>query len=382
VLGWLFAVLPMAWAAIAAAGAMLVIAVLDFCGLAIWAIDVPPFAALLLAPSIYAAVASGRYLFLESRSRARDEDIREGRSIQQDLLPEALVGQELSRYHIVEKLGSGGMGIVYRGFDSRLGRDVAIKVLPGRALADDRARRRFRREAMTLSKLTHAHIAAVYDFDTQDGTDFLVMEMVTGMPLAERIRRGPQPEADVVRVMREVTAALTAAHTRGIVHRDLKPENIMLTAAGGAKVLDFGVARMLSTDTDGGTSARSLTEVGAMVGTLPYMAPEVLRGEPADARSDLYSLGVVAFEMATGRKPFPNDEPHELLYVILNQPPPPLRIINRRVSRELEAVITRLLSKEPTERWASAAELLDVLGPLADVPGLASTTGDAIDAIQ
>ncbi len=363
-LGGLFGVLPMATAALVAGASVGALAGLDFALFALGGIDAPPLAALILVPILYAAVTSGRYLFLETRTRQREVEIREGRSVEQQFLPEALIGRDLSRYHVVEKIGSGGMGVVYRGRDSRLGRDVAIKVLPARALADERARRRFRREAMALSTLSHPRIAGIYDFDSQDGIDFLVMELVSGSPLSERLRRGPLPEADVLRLTAQVAEALESAHGRGVVHRDLKPENLMLVDEGNVKILDFGVARFLNAESESGTRAQSLTETGHIVGTLPYMAPEVICGVKTDPRSDLYSLGVVAFEMATGRRPFPNDEPHELMYTILNQAPPSPRILNGRISERLDAAILRLLDKRPEERFASATELLGTLNSI------------------
>ena len=360
-LGWLFGVLPLAGAAVVAAGVVLVVAAVDFALLAIGGIDAAPLAALALAPAIYAGVASARFLFLEKRSQQREADIREGRSVEQQFLPEALIGRELSRYRIEEKLGRGGMGVVYRAKDPRLNRDVAIKVLPGRALADERARRRFRREAQALSKLNHPHIAGILDFDTQDGTDFLVMEFVPGTPLTARVKKGALLESEVVRIAGEVAEALAEAHGRGVVHRDLKPENIMLTDRGEVKVLDFGLALFLDSGSAGLTQSQNLTEAGHMVGTLPYMAPEVLRGLTAEARSDLYSLGVVVFEMATGRRPFPDDEPHELLFTVLHQAPPQPRIVNGKISARLEIIILRLLAKDPAERFGSAEELLQAL---------------------
>jgi CHASE2 domain-containing sensor protein/predicted Ser/Thr protein kinase len=370
VLGWMFGALPLPIAAVAAGGAVAAVAVADFALLAAWAVDAPLLAALLLTPVGYAGAASTRFLFLESRARQREADIREGRSVEQQFLPEALIGQTLSRYRIEEKLGRGGMGVVYRARDPRLDRDVAIKVLPGRALADERARKRFRREALALSKLNHPHIAGILDFDTQDGTDFLVMEFVRGTPLTSRMKRGALPETEVVRVAGEIAEGLAEAHGRGVVHRDLKPENVMLADRGEVKVLDFGLALFAESSSDAMTRSQNLTEEGHMVGTLPYMAPEVLRGLKAEARSDLYSLGVLTFEMATGRRPFPDDEPHELLYTILNQAPPRPRIVNGRISPRLEEIILRLLAKDPERRFASAAELLQSLRAM----GLASGT--------
>ncbi|MGH7682429.1 MAG: protein kinase domain-containing protein, partial [Candidatus Eiseniibacteriota bacterium] len=367
-LGWLFCVLPLTAALGVAGGVTVTVAIADVAFLAAWSVDVPPLAALLFAPVTYAGVSSARFLFLEARTRRREADIREGRSVEQQFLPEALIGQDLSRYRIEEMLGRGGMGVVYRARDSRLNRDVAVKVLPGRALADERARRRFRREAMALSKLNHQHIAGILDFDTQDGTDFLVMEFVRGTPLTTRVSHGPLPEPEVVRIAAEVAGALAEAHGRGVVHRDLKPGNVMLGDRGEVKVLDFGLA-LLDSNSSGATRSQNLTEVGHLVGTLPYMAPEVMRGLRAEPRSDLYSLGVLTFEMSTGRRPFPDDEPHELLYTILNQSPPPPRIINGRISARLEEIILRLLAKDPTERFESASDLLQSLDSLRSGAG-------------
>ena len=356
-LGAGLAAIPLALAAPAAAVAALVLAIMDQALFALGAVDLPPFALLLMPAGVYAAVASARFLFLERREREREADIRAGRTIEQQFLPEAMLGRQLSRYQVIEKLGSGGMGIVYRGRDARLKRDVALKVLPARALADESTRRRFRREAVALSRLHHPRIAAIFDFDSQDGTDFLVMEYVSGESLAARIRRGALPEPELLRVAGQVLEALQEAHARGIVHRDLKPENVMIAKGGDVKVLDFGVAMFL--DGHGPeTGSQPLTEAGHMVGTLPYMAPEVLRGERAEPRSDLYSLGVMMFEMATGRRPFPNDEPHELMYTVLNQPPPEPRILNGRISPFLDSLILRMLSKTVEQRPSSAAGLL------------------------
>ena len=376
-LGLLFAQLPLAVASGLAGAIIVAAAAANFAFLAVWGMDVPPLSGLLLPPFIYACVASARFLFLESHSKSREADIREGRSVEQQFLPEALIGRDLSRYKVLEKLGRGAMGVVYRARDPRLERDVAIKVLPGAALADETARRRFRREALALSKLNHPHIAGIIDFDTQDGIDFLVMEYVRGTPLASRLSGTALPESEVIRVAGEVAEALAEAHAQGVIHRDLKPENVMLAERGEVKVLDFGLALFLEASTAAGTRSQNLTEAGHMVGTLSYMAPEVLRGATAEARSDLYSLGVVMFEMATGRRPFPNDEPHELLFTVLNQEPPQPRILNGRISPRLEAVILRLLAKMPEDRFGSAEELLLSLRAFGSTAGVRASQSNA-----
>ena len=298
------------------------------------------------------------------RTQEQQQQTREGRSVNPQPLPESMIGRNLSRYRVVEQLGGGGMGVVYRGHDPRLGRDVAIKVLPARTLADERTRQLFLREAQALSKLNHPHIAAIFDFDSQEGTDFLVMEFVPGAALSQRVRNGPMSEPDIVRILSQVAGALVEAHERGLVHRDLKPENILITPAGMAKILDFGVARFLDSAAASAVRPLSLTDKGHIVGTLPYLAPEVISGAKAEQRSDLYSLGVIAFVMATGRRPFPNDEPHELMYTIVNQEPPRPRIINGRISEALESLILRLLYKRPEQRFDSARSLVEALRSL------------------
>ena len=214
----------------------------------------------------------------------------------------AVIGKTLGHYQVVAKLGEGGMGEVYRARDEHLDRDVALKVLPSGMLADETARRRFRREAEALSRLNHAHIATVHDFDSSDGIDFLVMEYVPGQTLSQHIAGRPLPEKEVARLGSDVAAALEEAHERGVVHRDLKPANIIVSPKGRVKVLDFGLAQLSGTAADlEQTTTRS--ESG-FEGTLPYMAPEQVRGEAIDARTDVYALGVVLYEMATGRRPF------------------------------------------------------------------------------
>jgi predicted Ser/Thr protein kinase len=357
-LGWGFASLPVAPSVLLLGLAVIAISALNQLLLATLAIDVPPAAALALAPLVYAGIGTHRYLVLERRSRQREAEIREGRGVQQRFLPEALVGQKLAHYTILEKIGDGGMGVVYRGRDQRLERDVAVKVLTGAALADQAMRRRFRREAVALSRLNHPHIATIFDFDSQDGTDFLVMEFVGGTPLSVALERGPLAEAQALGVAIQVAEAMKAAHAGGILHRDLKPGNVMLAPDGNAKVLDFGVAKMLGEPAAG---SPTLTESGVVMGTLAYLAPELLFGEPADERTDVYGLGMVLFEMLTGVRPFPDDRPHELMYTILNQAPPEPRVLNAKISFRSQGIVLRALEKEPDKRHATADELLSEL---------------------
>jgi serine/threonine protein kinase len=202
-----------------------------------------------------------------------------------------ILGRKLGHYRVVEQVGAGGMGVVYRARDERLDRDVALKVLPPWTLADDSARKCFRKEALALSRLSHTNVAHIYDFDTEDGIDFLVMEFVPGVTLEQRLTQGPFPEEEVVRLGGQIAKTLEEVSEFGIVHRDLKPANIILSPKGEAKLLDFGLAKLLRTKETEDT--QSLGNFKELAGTLRYMAPEQLKGKPSDFRSDIYSLGVV-----------------------------------------------------------------------------------------
>jgi eukaryotic-like serine/threonine-protein kinase len=266
------------------------------------------------------------------------------------------IGDEIGPYEILAWIGAGGMGIVYRARDSRLEREVAIKVLSVGLLADDSARRRFRREALALAKLNQANIAAVYDVGEQGGADYLVMECVPGLSLSEKVKSGALLEKEISSLGSQIAAALEEAHEQGIIHRDLKPANVMVTPKGQAKVLDFGLAKLLLPLSDVATT-QSFAESKALVGTLPYMAPEQLQGEPVDTRTDIHALGLVLYEMASGRRLFQQDSVPQLADAILHQPPVTPRAFNARISPELERIILKCLEKEPENRYQSAKEL-------------------------
>jgi len=267
-----------------------------------------------------------------------------------------MVGGTLSHYRIIEKLGEGGMGVVYRARDIRLERDVAVKVLPPDALSSDDARQRFRREALALSRMNHPNIAVVHDFDTHAGTDFIVMECVPGNSLADRIAGAPLPEKELAAIGQQIASALEEAHEHSVIHRDLKPSNVMVTPKGQVKVLDFGLARILHPVTDEALTV-SLSRSQQAVGTLPYMAPEQVRGRPADARTDIHALGCILFEMATGQRLFAGRLVTELIDAILQRPPQLPRLLNPHLSAELERIILKCLEKDPEDRYQSAKEL-------------------------
>lgn len=265
-----------------------------------------------------------------------------------------LIGQKLGHYRIVEEIGAGGMGVVYRARDEHLDRDVAVKVLPAGMLGDESARKRFRKEAHSLSKLNHPNIATVYDFDSQQGIDYLVMEYVPGITLRNRVSEGPLAEVEVIRLGTQLAKGLTAAHERGIVHRDLKPENLRLTLEGRLKILDFGLAELIRPLTDLRTTDSSISPIA---GTLPYMAPEQVLGGHVDQRADLFSFGIVLYEMSTGQHPFAEVEPSHVAAAILHRLPAPPASMNPEVSAELGRIILKCLEKEPEKRYQSARDL-------------------------
>ena len=230
-----------------------------------------------------------------------------------------MIGQTLGHYRVLEEIGAGGMGVVYRAVDTRLNRDVALKVIRRGALSSASSRERFRKEALLLSKLCHPNIAQVYDFDKQEGTDFLVMEYVKGRMLSQLIKSGAIPEETTIKFGVQIADALDSAAEVGIVHRDLKPSNTMVTAKGVIKVLDFGLASLLRDEEL--NASETADSAWGVVGTLPYMAPEQLKGDAVDFRSDVYSLGVILYEAGTGQRPFQSHNTPALISDILNKSP-------------------------------------------------------------
>ncbi len=271
-----------------------------------------------------------------------------------------MVGRTLFHYRVLEKVGAGGMGVVYRAHDEKLDRDVALKVLPAGALADEAARKRFRQEALALSHLNHPNICTIYEIGEAEGQTYIAMEFVKGRPLSQIARGAGLAAETAVRYGAQIADALVHAHEGGVVHRDLKSSNVIVTPAGRAKVLDFGLARRLD-EGRGEEATRTqsgLTGAGMVVGTLDYIAPEVLEGRPADGRSDIWALGVVLYEMVTGRLPFEGQTAFAVSSAILREPPAPLP---ERVPAGVRGVIQRCLAKEPAQRYQTAAEVRAVL---------------------
>ena len=277
-----------------------------------------------------------------------------------------MIDQTLGHYRVLERVGKGGMGVVYRARDEHLERDVALKVLDPGMLANENARRRFKKEALALSKLNHANIEAVYDFNSQDGVDFLVMEFVEGMTLTQKLSTGPLSLSEVTTLGKQIAQALEEAHGKGIIHRDLKPGNIMVTPKGQVKVLDFGLATLLhKPEEDGSPPSFGVAETAA-AGTLPYVAPEQLRGGRVDQRSDIYAAGAVLYEMATSRRLFTETDSIELIRAILQQAPQSLTRGDTSVPPELARIIGKALDKSPERRFQSAKALRDVLEKLEE----------------
>jgi serine/threonine protein kinase/tetratricopeptide (TPR) repeat protein len=267
-----------------------------------------------------------------------------------------MIGQRLSHYRIEEQIGAGGMGVVYRAHDEQLDRDVAIKVLPPGALADEAAHKRFRKEALALARLNHPNIATVHEFGSQDGIYFLVTEYIAGITLDAKLARGPLAPAEVVRLGVQMAEGLAAAHREGIVHRDLKPANLRLTIDGRLKILDFGLAEIMPRPSVDGLTV-TVTQSQETSGTLPYMSPEQLSGEIADARSDIWAAGAVLYEMSTGKRPFAQPVPALLINAILNQAPEPPSKINPVVPAALDAAILKALSRDRAQRYPTAGDL-------------------------
>jgi serine/threonine protein kinase len=297
-----------------------------------------------------------------------------------------VVGKRLEHYEILEKIGAGGMGQVYRARDEKLNREVALKVLPEKFAANEDRLRRFLQEARAVAAMNHPNIVTIYSVEESGGTHFLTMELVKGTALTEHITEDGFPIAELLRMALPLVDALSAAHELGVVHRDLKPSNIMLGDADRLKVLDFGLATFVLTPAQKRESSSevntrtALTGEGMVVGTLPYMSPEQIEGKPVEPRSDLFSLGIVLYEMAAGRRPFHGDTNPALMSSILKDIPPPVSALNPSLPADLSRVIGRCLEKDPSRRYGTAREVYAALDALPRQPVSLPASGAAMPA--
>ena len=268
-------------------------------------------------------------------------------------------GTRLGPYEIASAIGAGGMGEVYRARDARLAREVAIKVLPARLSTDADALARFEREARAVASLSHPNILAIHDFGSHGGSAYAVMELLDGQTLRERLDAGPLPMRKAIDYAVQVAQGLAAAHEKGITHRDLKPENLFVTSEGRVKILDFGLAKVATREQDGTKSptVSAATEPGIVMGTVGYMSPEQVRGQPVDHRSDIFSFGSVLYEMLTGRRAFRGDSPAETMAAIVQKEPPELSLEGQPLSPALDRLVRHCLEKSPSERFQSARDM-------------------------
>src|ERR1700758_1113326 len=283
-------------------------------------------------------------------------------------------GTKLGPYEIQSPLGAGGMGEVYRARDTRLDREVAIKVLPAHLSSDGALKQRLEREAKAVSKLSHPHICTLHDIGHQDGVDFLVMEYLEGETLEQRLLKGPLPPEQTLRYAAQVADGLAKAHKLGITHRDLKPANIMLTKSG-AKLMDFGLAKeagrvpLAEGLTEMTMEQAKLTSAGMIIGTFQYMAPEQLEGKETDVRTEIFAFGEVLYEMVTGKPAFSGKSRASLIAAILTSEPPPIETLQPVMPVWLGRVVKKCLAKDPDERWQSASDLAAELNWIAEAGG-------------
>src|SRR3974390_250064 len=281
-------------------------------------------------------------------------------------------GTKLGPYEIQASVGAGGMGEVYRAHDSRLNRKVAIKVLPTSFSADRDRLQRFSQEARAAAALNHPNILSIFDIGDEQGAPYVVSELLEGETLRERLKSGPLPIRRVIDHAVQVARGLAAAHEKGIVHRDLKPENLFITNDGRVKILDFGLAKLTRPETsdtaDAATQTRQIaTDAGTVMGTVGYMAPEQVRGKPADPRSDIFAFGAILYEMLSGKRAFHGDSAADTMSALLKEDPPDLAETNRNVSPALERIVRHCLEKNPAERFQSARDVAFNLDALTNV---------------
>src|SRR5271169_2124169 len=290
------------------------------------------------------------------------------------------IGSKFGPYEIVAPIGAGGMGEVYRARDARLGREVALKVLPESFSRDAERLRRFEQEARAVAALNHPNILAIHDIGESGGAPFLVSELLEGHSLRKELDSGPVPTRRAVDYGTQLANGLAAAHDKGVVHRDLKPENVFVCADGRIKILDFGLAKLAKpaiSAEDGVTQAASMQETtpGIVLGTVGYMSSEQVRGEPADARSDIFALGTILYEMFSGQRAFRRDTSAETMTAILKEDPPEITTAGKPIAPALERIVRRCLEKKPLQRFQSARDLAFNLEGLSGISSTSAATG-------
>src|SRR3984957_8852782 len=291
-----------------------------------------------------------------------------------------LLGHSLAHFRIVEKIGEGGMGVVYRATDEKLRREVALKVLPESFAKDEDRRRRFLREARSAAAITHANIATVHDVGEADGHVFIAMELVEGETLRVRIERGLSI-GDSVRIAKEIARGLARAHEKGIVHRDLKPENVMITRHDEVKILDFGLAKLREetaanlSELEQRETATEATRQGKVLGTPAYMSPEQARGKDVDCRTDVFALGVVLFERVTGERPFDGETTQDVLTAVMRDTPRRVSEVHPEAPLEIDRVVGRCLEKMREARYANGQELFEAIGAVLPEPRVSEASG-------
>jgi tetratricopeptide (TPR) repeat protein/predicted Ser/Thr protein kinase len=278
------------------------------------------------------------------------------------------VGTLLGPYKILAPLGAGGMGEVYRASDTRLGREIALKILPQEMCRDGSMRARFELEARAVSALNHPNIVSIYDIGQTDDTLYIVTELVDGEPLRSVISRGPSPARKIIDIGRQIADGLAVAHSAGIVHRDLKPENVLITRDGRVKIIDFGLAKQMFQGEAGETMPPTLTMPGAVMGTIGYMSPEQIRAQTVDSRSDIFSLGVILYEMTSSKRAFPGASSADVMIAVLREDPAELRTVD--LPPGLPFIIRRCLEKDPAARFQNASDLAFAMANLSAIPAV------------
>ncbi len=291
-----------------------------------------------------------------------------------------MIGKTLSHYKVIEKIGQGGMGEVYRAEDTNLSREVAIKVLPEQFTQDPQRLARFEREAKLLASLNHPNIAAIHSFEHADGVHFLVLELVPGETLQERVAKGPLPVEEALEVCRHIAEGVEAAHEKGVIHRDLKPANVKVTPEGKVKILDFGLAKAFEAETpvtdfsQSPTLTEEMTRAGVILGTAAYMSPEQAKGKPVDKRADIFAFGAVLYELMTGKRAFQGETITETLGAIIHKEPD-WEVLPGATPWTIRSLLRRCLTKEPDDRLDGIANVRIEIKLALDEPAMVSPTG-------